>query len=169
MTEERDRFLARFPFVKEIDPLYSEILPGLFLGGVALGDTIFESQGFDIVRTDLPFDSIVTLWDAIRPADWKVQEFRYGIPDAKIEDFDLKRFKQLVNWGYAQWKSGDRVLVRCGQGYNRSGLVMALILVKEGLSAETAVMIIRGKRGERALNNKNYETWLMEHGESFIR
>jgi protein-tyrosine phosphatase len=103
-----------------------------------------------------------------RPADWNVQEFRYGVPDASISDIDLARLRQAVEFGYDRWKQGDRVLVRCQAGLNRSGLVTALILIKDGLSPERAIALIREGRGEDALFNNNFHTWLMEEGESFF-
>jgi protein-tyrosine phosphatase len=103
-----------------------------------------------------------------RPADWKVQEYRYGVPDARISDMDLSRLRQTVNWGYKQWKKGDRVLVRCQAGLNRSGLVTALILIKNGMSPEDAIRTIRKNRADIALFNEHYVNWLMTSGEAFI-
>jgi protein-tyrosine phosphatase len=103
-----------------------------------------------------------------RPADWKVQEYRYGVPDARISDMDLSRLRQAVNWGFKQWGKGDRVLVRCQAGLNRSGLVTALILMKTGMSAEDAIRTIRKNRADIALFNEHYVKWLMTEGEAFI-
>jgi protein-tyrosine phosphatase len=103
-----------------------------------------------------------------RPADWKVQEYRYGVPDARISDMDLSRLRQAVNWGYKQWKKGDRVLIRCQAGLNRSGLVTALILIKDGMSPEDAIRTIRKNRAAIALFNDHYVNWLMTSGEAFI-
>jgi protein-tyrosine phosphatase len=102
-----------------------------------------------------------------RPADWKVQEYRYGVPDARISDMDLSRLRQAVNWGFKQWRKGDRVLVRCQAGLNRSGLVTALILMKTGMSAEDAIRTIRKNRADIALFNEHYVKWLMTEGEAF--
>jgi protein-tyrosine phosphatase len=103
-----------------------------------------------------------------RPADWNVQEFRYGVPDASIADIDLQRLKQAVEFGYDRWKQGDRVLVRCQAGLNRSGLVTALILIKDGLSPERAIALIREGRGEHALFNQNFADWLLADALRFL-
>jgi protein-tyrosine phosphatase len=103
-----------------------------------------------------------------QPADWKVQEFRYGVPDAAIEDIDLDRLKQAVEFGYNRWMAGDRVLVRCQAGLNRSGLVTALILMSTGLDAETAIEQIRKNRAEIALFNEDYVRWLKVEGATFV-
>jgi protein-tyrosine phosphatase len=102
------------------------------------------------------------------PADWRVQEFRYGIYDSAITDIDLDRLKQAVEFGYNRWLSGDRVLVRCQAGLNRSGLVTALIMMSTGLDAETAIEQIRKNRADIALFNNNYVEWLMSEAAQFL-
>jgi len=148
--------------------LYSEILERLYMGGTDDNDVIHLPANPYARRDDLPFDSIVTMYAWARPADWKVQEYRYGVPDARISDMDLSRLRQAVNWGYKQWKKGDRVLIRCQAGLNRSGLVTALILIKDGMSPEDAIRTIRKNRAAIALFNDHYVNWLMTSGEAFI-
>ena len=148
--------------------LYSMIAPNLFQGGTDDLDVIHLAQTNNRSRTDLPFDAIVTMYAWARPADWKVQEFRYGVPDASITDIDLDRLRQAVDFGYDRWKQGDRVLVRCQAGLNRSGLVLALILIKDGLKPAEAIARIRDNRGEDALFNRDFHNWLLTEGESFF-
>jgi protein-tyrosine phosphatase len=144
------------------------IAPNLFQGGTDDLDVIHLAQTNNRPRTDLPFDAIVTMYAWARPADWNIQEFRYGVPDASIKDIDLDRLRQAVEFGYDRWKSGDRVLVRCQAGLNRSGLVLALILIKDGLKAQSAINCIRDSRGPDALFNENFHAWLLKEGESFF-
>jgi protein-tyrosine phosphatase len=148
--------------------LFSEIAPNLFQGGTDDIDVIHLAKTNNRPRTDLPFDAIVTMYAWARPADWSVQEFRYGVPDASITDIDLARLREAVEFGYARWKAGDRVLIRCQAGLNRSGLVMALMLIKDGHAPATAISMIRSGRGDEALFNNNFCTWLMEEGERFF-
>lgn len=148
--------------------LYSEIAPNLFMGGTADEDVIHQAVAYNKARTDLPFDAIITMYAWANPADWRVQEFRYGIYDSAIADIDLDRLKQAVEFGYNRWLSGDRVLVRCQAGLNRSGLVTALIMMSTGLDAETAIEQIRKNRAEIALFNNNYVEWLMSEGAQFL-
>ena len=148
--------------------LYSEIAPNLFMGGTDDADVIQNPIARNIRRTDMPFDSIVTMYAWAQPADWNIQEFRYGVPDASIAQIDLARLKQAVEFGYNRWLSGDRVLVRCQAGLNRSGLVTALILMSAGLDAGTAIEEIRKKRAEVALFNNEYVTWLINSGAQFL-
>jgi protein-tyrosine phosphatase len=144
------------------------IAPNLFQGGTDDLDVIHLAQTNNRPRTDLPFDAIVTMYAWARPADWKVQEFRYGVPDASITDIDLDRLRQAVDFGYDRWKQGDRVLVRCQAGLNRSGLVLALILIKDGLKPAEAIARIRDNRGDDALFNRDFHNWLLTEGESFF-
>jgi hypothetical protein len=148
--------------------LYSEIAPNLFMGGTADEDVIHQAVAYNKARTDLPFDAIITMYAWANPADWRVQEFRYGIYDSAITDIDLDRLKQAVEFGYNRWLSGDRVLVRCQAGLNRSGLVTALIMMSTGLDAETAIEQIRKNRADIALFNNKYVEWLMSEGAQFL-
>ncbi len=148
--------------------LYSMIASNLFQGGTDDLDVIHLAQTNNRPRTDLPFDAIVTMYAWARPADWNVQEFRYGVPDAAITDIDLHRLRQAVEFGYDRWKQGDRVLVRCQAGLNRSGLVLALILIKDGLTPQDAIARIRDNRGEDALFNRDFHNWLLTEGENFF-
>ena len=51
---------------------------------------------------------------------------------------------------------GKTVLVTCGQGYNRSGLVTALALIMLGYDTEEAIALIRERRGKSALRNRAF-------------
>jgi len=148
--------------------LHSMIALNLFQGGTDDLDVIHFAKTNNRPRTDLPFDAIVTMYAWARPADWNIQEFRYGVPDASISDIDLNRLRQAVDFGYDRWKAGDRVLVRCQAGLNRSGLVLALILIKDGLKPEEAIKRIRDNRGPDALFNEDFHAWLLKEGESFF-
>lgn len=148
--------------------LFSMIAPNLFQGGTDDLDVIHLPLTNNHKRTDLPFDAIVTMYAWARPADWNVQEFRYGVPDASIRDIDLARLREAVEFGYSHWKSGDRVLIRCQAGLNRSGLVMALILIKDGHTPDAAISMIRKGRGEDALFNHDFCNWLRSEGATFF-
>ena len=148
--------------------LYSMIAPNLFQGGTDDLDVIHLPQTNNRPRTDLPFDAIVTMYAWARPADWNVQEFRYGVPDASISDINLDRLREAVDFAYSHWKAGDRVLIRCQAGLNRSGLVMALVLIKDGNTPERAIEMIRETRGADALFNSNFTQWLLTEGSNFF-
>jgi protein-tyrosine phosphatase len=50
-------------------------------------------------------------------------------------------------------RDGQRILVTCYLGRNRSGLVCALALTRLGASADTAIATVRAARGSEALSN----------------
>jgi protein-tyrosine phosphatase len=64
--------------------------------------------------------------------------------------------------------AGDRLLVRCQAGLNRSGLVTALILMTSGLDADTAISLIRSNRADIALFNEHYVAWLRSEAANFL-
>lgn len=164
MTNEElyaPRYAIEYP-----EELWSEILPGLTLGGTDDRDVIFEGiQGWGqdhkpSITTD-HFDTVITMYAFARPVDWFVKEFRFGIYDGDMKDFETDELHDIVVAAHRDWKKGKRVLIRCQAGINRSGLVMALLLIREGYSPEDAIDLMRHKRGEAVLANQHFERWLM--------
>ena len=149
-------------------PLFSEILPNLFMGGTDDDDVTHIPARIYNRKNGLPFDAIVTMYEFARPAFGGVQEFRYAVPDAEMANINLDRLRDAVEFAHARWKAGDRVLVRCQAGLNRSGLVTALVLIKEGHAPQGAIDLIRVKRERDALGNADFAEWLNDHGGQFF-
>jgi len=143
------------------EPVWSEILPGLWQGGTAWEDDVRGRYALNVspINKEL-FDFVVTLYGWAKPVDWLVREYRYAVYDSDIEHMDLERIGEIVDLAHSAWKRGERVLIRCQAGWNRSGLVMALVLMKEGLSADEAINLIRQHRSPHALCNENFEKFL---------
>lgn len=146
--------------------LYSEILPGLYMGGTHDDDVVFKGQKDNFHKNN--FDCVITMYAWAQPCDWDVQELRYGIPDSEIKDIELSKLIEIAEWGHKKWLSGERVLIRCQAGLNRSGLITALILLLEGMSPEQAIAQIRHKRSPVALFNKAYVDWILTESQSKI-
>jgi protein-tyrosine phosphatase len=147
--------------------LWNEILPGLHLGGTDDSDVVYEEVAgsrneHKAFITAEHFDTVVTMYAHARPVDWFVKEFRFGIYDSDMKDFQTDELHDIVVAAHRDWKKGKRVLVRCQAGINRSGLVMALMLIREGYSAEDAINLMREKRGRAVLANKYFENWLKQ-------
>lgn len=53
-------------------------------------------------------------------------------------------------------RKGDRVLITCWMGRNRSGVVTAIALLEMGMTAPSAVRLIRRARGQHALRNDDF-------------
>lgn len=153
----------------ETDSVWNEILPGLWQGGTHEVDDLRHPkyQPMSTPRvTSVDFDFVATLYAWAKPVDWFVREYRYGVYDSKVEDLDLDQLLDLVDLIHKEWKAGNRVLVRCQAGWNRSGLVMALVLQKEGYSAREAIDLIRSKREGLPLCNKEFVKWLLSFDET---
>ena len=145
--------------------LWSEVLPGLWQGGTDDYDVIGSPNSPNRITRN-HFDSVYTLYARANGASWNVKELRFGFSDGDMSDFDPERdLYWLVREAHADWKAGKRVLIRCQAGLNRSGLVMALVLIREGHSPEEAVELIRATRGEIALCNDIFVRWLTQRAD----
>jgi protein tyrosine phosphatase len=148
--------------------LWSEILPGLWQGGTddedVIGDDTY-AKPFSVAHkpqiTKQDFDTVVTLYQYANPADWFVKEYRYGVYDSTIEEIDIAELYATVDFAHQEWKRGNKVLIRCQAGWNRSGLVTALVLIREGYAPRDAIQLIRDKRSRWALCNDNFVEFLL--------
>lgn len=73
---------------------------------------------------------------------------------------DLINLNALAVMGSELHRAGKKILVHCAMGYNRSALVLAMILVKLGMSGKEAMESIRLKR-KGALYNPQYSEYLL--------
>ena len=142
-------------------PLYSEVAPNLFMGGTDDSATIDQAQVLRHFDGSNEFDCVVTLYAWAAPANWGVEERRFGFPDADIIEDYLPTIIELAQWAHSKWAAGKRVNIRCQAGLNRSGLVTALTLMISGMSADQAIDTLREKRSSYALCNGEYEHWLL--------
>ena len=142
--------------------LWSEILPGLWQGGTDDNDLMGRQLG-GLRPTKNEFDSVYTLYGNANGVDWGMKEIRFGFYDSDMRDFDPQNDLWLpVAEAHADWQAGKRVLIRCQAGLNRSGLVMALVLIREGYAPSDAIDLIRAQRGDAAMCNHIFERWLLE-------
>ena len=159
-----DEDLARPDYGLVLDKdLWSEVLPNLWQGGTDYFDTVFDTRdkNEDAFITKSDFDTVITAYAWAQPADWLVKEFRYPFYDGDMKDIDFKQIYQAVRIAHEDWKAGKKVLIRCQAGWNRSGLIMALVLIKEGYSAQEAIDLIRERRSPNALCNARFVSWLL--------
>lgn len=84
----------------------------------------------------------------------------YSLPIADGEDWDQAMVLALSYRMAERIREGQRILVHCNAGRNRSGLVCALI-VRElwGISGSEALEYVRKKR-PRAVDNPHFEEYL---------
>ncbi len=80
------------------------------------------------------------------------------IQDGELPDLD--RLHAVAKLGAELVRRGDRVLAHCGIGLNRSGLMIALILMYLGMDAQSAVARCRQRR-PGALYNEVFAEYLL--------
>lgn len=137
-----------------------EIADGLFMGGTSDTDTVFHAGRPGRIGEERPFDAVVTLYAWAQPMSWEVEELRYGFGDAALTDAGVARLLRAAAWAHARWTAGDRVLIRCQAGLNRAGLVTALVLMLDGLTAAEAIALMRSRRSQHVLFNASFVQWL---------
>ena len=152
----------------ELTPLYSEVAPNLFMGGTDDLATIDQPQELQYFEGGNTFDCVVTLYAWAAPANWGVEERRFGFPDANIIEEYIPTILELAQWAHSKWAAGKKVNIRCQAGLNRSGLVTALTLMISGMSADEAINTLRAKRSSYALCNGEYEHWLLTEADAYI-
>ena len=145
-----------------------EIMPRLWQGGTEDDDVVGCPTPEGHYSRSHPFDLVVTLFADAQPVPWEVEELRFGFPDSHLTPRGIERAVALSAHAYARWQSGARVLIRCQAGVNRSGLVMALTLMRHGLSATDAIGLIREGRGPAALSNRHFVRWLVEEAHRHV-
>lgn len=140
--------------------LYSEILPGLWMGGTADDDWIEEGKELTD-SSDIDFQAVVTLFSWAHPMPWGIEELRWGFPDGHIDLVDKLKLFRTVDWAYERWQAGDKTLIRCQAGLNRSGLITAMVLMKADYSVKDAIELIRNNRAPIALFNNHFVDYLV--------
>lgn len=157
-----DHLYARYDMPDLALPLMTQILPGLWQGGTADDDWLDNAVPLRTLDDDRPFDAVLTLFAWARPCGWNVAELRYGFADAGLETGDVADLVDAASWAHRRWSAGQRVLIRCQAGLNRSGLLTAMVMMLDGWDAAGAVGHIRARRGPQALFNTRFVDWLID-------
>lgn len=129
---------------------WHEIVSGLWMGGNR--DEPRHDKFHAVLSLDWGGSKDITD-DAIERMDWHFQDGAY-LPD-------LRELEEAVGWAWRQWYSGKPTLVRCQAGLNRSGLVVARLLIDTGMEAVQAIQLIRDKRSPDALFNAVFHDYLL--------
>jgi hypothetical protein len=142
--------------------LYSEILPNLFISGTLDEDVVQRGKSTLSLAQPAPFDSVVCMYGHANPIGYYVREQRFGIADAELDEESKPEIRQLAQWLHSEWKMGKRAAAKCQAGWNRSGLIAALVLLHEGFSSDEAIALIREKRSPNALCNPHFVAYIKE-------
>ena len=148
--------------------LFDEIRPGLFMGGTDDNDTVDFGGELPLGYGNKDFDAVATLYAWARPMGWGVEEMRLGIYDNELDPAFVDKVLRLARWSHERWTAGDRILIRCQAGMNRSGLVTALVLMIEGFDAASAIRMIRESRAESCLFNPHFVDWLASEAHKLL-
>lgn len=146
---------------QEPDELWTEILPGLWMGGTDDEDWLNTQKELSDFEHNIPFQSVVTLFAWAHPMPWGVEEVRWGVADGAMHHVDEQRLHRIAEWAYDRWQAGDKVLIRCQAGMNRSGLVTALVLMRANYTAAEAIALLREQRSEVVLFNNHFVDYLV--------
>jgi protein-tyrosine phosphatase len=144
------------------ESLFSEILPNLFISGTLDEDVVQRGKSLYSLAQPAPFDSVVCMYGHANPIGYYVREQRYGIADAELNEDSKPEIRQLATWLFSEWKSGKRVAAKCQAGWNRSGLIAALVLLQDGFTADEAISLIRERRSPNALCNQHFVNYIKE-------
>ncbi len=131
---------------------WSEIIPGLFMGGHT-----YIRQGVELAQVvvDREFDLVLSFHQkyGCGPAVG-VRRHYAVIPDGPyLTPEQISTVQDFAADGAREIGAGRKVLARCAAGYNRSGLLAGFILTRLGYPAEDSVQLIRRRRSRHALCN----------------
>ncbi len=133
-------------------------MPGLWMGGHEFRTHSGQLE-LAVVRDE--FDLVQTLLSLPgHGPDPGVEHHVWPIPDGPLDGTQLAGVMRLARAACDAVDQDRRVLVRCYSGYNRSGLVVAHALVRQGRSAEEAIRLIRARRSPWALHNDLFVDYL---------
>jgi hypothetical protein len=140
------------------DDPWNEIVPHLWMGGHEYVD---RDGLWTPAIVDREFDVVYSLHqrEGYGPAAG-VEDHFLGVPDDPLTAEQIMAVYRMAASVTFHWHSGRVVLVRCRAGLNRSGLVIAQVLINNGRSAEEAVEVIRTRRSPHALNNQTFVDYL---------
>ena len=146
------------PDVPAPDSPWSEIVPGLWMGGHEYAS---RSGGLEFAVVRDEFDLVLTLLRLPgHGPDNHVEHHVWPIPDGPLDGTQLAGVLRLARTAGEGLTQGRRVLVRCYHGYNRSGLVIAHALISAGRTADDAIRLIRSRRSAWALHNELFVEYL---------
>lgn len=129
-------------------PFISKIAPNLWQGGCKNG--LLLPRFIKHVVSLYPWESYTVKHDV----DSSLTVRAYDSLDQSLEIID-----GIARWAVSARRSGP-VLIHCQAWLNRSSLVMARVLMLNGMSAGEAITLIREKRSPACLCNPAFERWL---------
>lgn len=128
--------------------------------------TRYQDGRHSSISEDDSWDYIVSAYvDTKNNRSWPSCDQRivpFSDTEEGLDDKTWDRIKSAVEAVVDHWSEGQKVLVRCQAGFNRSGLIMALVLMKLGFTAEVAIKRLRDRRSSYVLVNPVFEEYVRE-------
>lgn len=125
---------------------YNKIVDGLYQGG----------GYFTPLRRD--FTAVLDHYYMAIPPEEGVEHHKVLYDDADLPAPEL--LFEAMSWVYSRWEAGGQVLVRCQAGLNRSGMTVALALIRGGASPEDAIDLVRQGRSPYAICNPRFVEYI---------
>jgi protein-tyrosine phosphatase len=136
-----------------------EVVRGLFISGHPDHSRDFLKEGVHAV-IDLEGDIDSSIPDAEEQKQ-KTLYLYWPIEDGPMPDESTVR--AIAAFVARAIDDGNKVLVHCRSGHNRSGLICARTLIEKGISPQDAIDTVREKRKDvDVLGNENFVRWLLE-------
>ncbi len=129
----------------------NEVYPGLWQSALLVDETYRTVGAYLIVSLDNEDTMVLTGWGGAYT--W------WPIADGPMPDPQIVR--KIASFVAETLKAGYKVIVHCGAGINRSGLINARAMIYLGLTPQAAIDQIRERR-PGALSNQNFVNWLLE-------
>lgn len=147
---------------------WNEVVPNLFQGGQIWEgppDGRWSDHDAQRVKVREEFDAVFSFFHRDEPGQGPsagVEHHHYPIPDGTLDEEELTEVRGYARVIAKKVQAGDKVLVRCQAGYNRSGLVTGFALMELGYDVHDAVDLIRAARGGHALFRLVFLRYLLE-------
>lgn len=154
------------------DAEYHEVLPNLYIGGHDWRvDGEAKDSSYSSVGSDPSWDYVVSAYASYLEESWPQCDQRLVLfkdTEHGLDEDTWARIKSVTNEVVRRWRDGQKVLVRCQAGYNRSGLLMALVLMRLGFTADNSIHHVRCRRGRDVLVNRVFEGYVHEREEEYL-
>lgn len=154
MNEDTGQWI-QFP----ADP-WNEIMPDMWMGGMYFGPSMaacVPEDQFDVVVSMAGRGAMGT-----RVKNDRVTQHLFYIDDGQLGPLEMQYVMEAAQLVSEYWAEGDKILVRCNMGLNRSGLIVALALIDHGNEAQAVIDRIRSRRSPNALCNEWFVKYILE-------
>jgi len=146
---------------------WNEIVPNLWQGGHYIASTSNDLEvNSSLVTVDDEFDAVYTMAHAVTKGHGPrsgVDHYTLPLEDSDlITRWQLLELRRIVSHIVLRVNIGEKILIRCEAGYNRSGLVVGMSLLRMGISVFDACNLIRKNRSIHALSNEYFVQLLHE-------